>query len=65
MALEEAFLPIIERGRMVEEKVSEKEFSKLLAGVVRKIGESGLWVDCKLRLEGRLREEARRLVTSL
>lgn len=39
---------IIERGCMVKEQVSEKAFSKFLAGVVRKTGENGLWFDCKL-----------------
>ena len=48
MALEEIILPIIERGRIVEEQVGEKAFSKLLARVVRKTGEMGLWIDCKL-----------------
>ena len=63
--LEEVCLPIIERGCMVEEQVSEKEFSKLLARVVRKTGERGLRIDCKLPWGERSREGARRLVVSL
>lgn len=64
MALEEICLPINKRGCMVEEQVSE-EFSKLLAGVVRKTGGKSLLLDCKLLWEERLREEVRRLATSL
>ncbi len=65
MALEEVSLPIIERGFVVEEQVSKKEFSKLLAGVVQKTGEKRLWIDCKLGGGKRVREESCRLVTSL
>ena len=64
MALEEIFLPINKRGCMVEEQVSE-EFSKLLAGVVRKTGGKSLLLGCKLLWGEWLREEARRLATSL
>ena len=39
IALEELSLPIIDCGCMVEEQVSEKEFSKLLVG---KTGEKRL-----------------------
>ena len=36
IALEELSLPIIDHGCMVEEQVSEKDFSKLLVAVARK-----------------------------
>ena len=64
MTLEEVLLPINKRGCMVEEQVSE-EFSKSLAEVVRKTGGKGLLLGCKLPWGERLREEARRLATSL
>ena len=65
IALEELSLPIIERGGMVEEQMSEKEFSKLLIGVAWKTGKKRLWIDCELPLQERLVEEARRLMNSL
>ena len=64
MALEEILLPINKRGNTVEEQVSE-EFSKLMAGVVRKTGGKSLLLGCKLPWGERLHEEARRLATSL
>ena len=59
IAIEEVSLLIIERGRTVVEQMSGKGFSKLFAGVVRKTGEKGPWIDCKLR------EGARRPLTSM